>query len=380
MAKKHPRKISRPRAGGTARTPGKVRAKPAHKSPPAARPRAGAVVRGPGHQLAAGRQLLFVSGATLEHLPWETGEIFNHVQIALREIGRGKVDKPAQVSFYPQRESLLCATAAFVPNVQACGLKWFASYPNNQRLQLPQVSSVIVLSDPHTGFPIAFMDAGWLTSQRGPAVSAVAAKLLARPGAETATIIGGGVQGRGHITALAEAIPTLKTVWVYDHNPTNATRAIRAVKSKVRRSVVLQPADHLAVAVRGSDIVVSATSIQSQSAATVRADWIRGGALLLPLDLDAVFEPAVFEQADRFYVDSLDDLKALHEKGLFIRAMPQNVTGQLGQLIAGKVPGRSADAETIICLNTGVGSIDIVLARAVFEKACRLGVGQVLEL
>ena len=348
----------------------------------------GPLARGPGIQIKPGKQMLYLANANFEQLRWEPGEVLNHVQIAFRELGRGKIEKPPQISLYPQRESLLTATVAFVPNVQACGLKWFSSFPNNQRLDLPQVSSLVVLSDPHTGFPIAVMDATWLVAHRGPAVSAVAARSLARQGCTTATIIGSGVQGRGHIVALADALPSLTAIMVHDQSPAQggggggASKAIRWAKGQINRKIRIEPVTQLDQAVRVSDVIVSATALPDHEHGKpfVPAEWIRTGALILPLDLDAVFEPAVFEQADRFYVDSLDDLKAFHEQGLFIKAIPSNVTGQLGHLLAGKIEGRSADAEIIVCLSVGVGAIDIVLARAVFDKSCRLGVGQVLEL
>lgn len=339
------------------------------------------LVHGPGLVVKPGERMVYLSAADLARLPWEKFEILNHVQIALREAGRGKVEKPAQISLYPQRDSLLAASAAFIPNVQACGVKWFASFPNNHRLKLPQVCSMVMLADPHTGFPVAVMDAGWLIGQRGAAVSALAARLLARPGAAVATIIGAGVQGRGHIPALAEVLPCLEFVHVYDTDPAAAARAVKWAGGKVPRRVRVAQGTDLRAAVRNADVIVTATCLRDKGEPSVRAEWIRSGALLLPLDLDAVLEPAIFEQADRFYVDSLDDLKSLHERGLFIRAMPGNVTGQLGQLLAvGQSTGRAAPAEKIVCLNTGAGSVDIVLAKAVFDKACRLGVGQVLAL
>ena len=383
------REPSRPSKGRSAR-PSPADVKPARAASPApsikpadrsVKPADRSVLaRGPGCQILPGQQMLFLSQASLARLPWENGEVINHVQFALRDIGRGKVETSQQIVLYPQRESLLSAVAACIPNVQACGLKLFATFPNNQRHQLPQVSSLVVLTDPHTGFPIAVMDAGWLVSQRGPAVSAVAAKLLGRATSTTATIIGAGVQGRGHIPALVDALPSLTTVWVYDIDPSQTVKAIRWARSVLSRKIHLEPAADLAAAVRTADVIVSATATREKASPTVPADWIRQGALVLPLDLDSIFAAEIFEQADRFYVDSLDDLKALHEKGVFLRAMPTHVTGQLGHLLAGRIEGRSADAEIIVCLNIGSGAVDIALARAAFDKACRLGVGQVLSL
>ncbi len=316
----------------------------------------------------------------MQRLPWEPGEVLNHVQLALRELGRGKVEMPAQVSLYPQREALLTAVPALVPNVRACGIKWSGSFPNNHRFQLPQVSALTVLADPHTGFPIAVIEATWLTAQRTPAVSAAAARLLARADSAVLGIIGGGVQGRGHIPALLDVLPGLRTVRIFDIRHSQAVRASKGWRGRLSRRVRIEPVQSVEQAVRDADVIVSATAITDRPEPSVSAEMIRGGALILPLDLDAVFEPAVFEQADRVYVDSAENLDRLRDQGLFKGGLPANIAGPLGALFAGGSPGRGADGERIVCLNVGVGCVDVVLAHAAYEKACRLGIGRVLEL
>lgn len=384
-AKKRAKKSPKPQAAkGKPDKPAAQTAKEAAPAVPSAEStaatRSSVVLRGKGLELRPGRDLVHLSRRQIESLPWEPGEIARHVEIALREHGRGKVELAVQTTLHPQREALLSAMPALVPNVQACGLKWFSTFPSNIHNNLPQVSAIAVLSDPHTGMPLATMDGSWLTAQRGPAVSAVAAKALARPGARTAAIIGGGVQGRNHIPALVAALSDLETIRVFDIQKTRAADATRGWRGKLARRVKIEAAGSAADAVRNADVLVSATSITSKPHPSVAEGWVRSGALVLPLDLDAVFEPAVFEKADRVFVDSPEDLDILRSKGLFKKGLPQNIAGTLGEAVCGKVDGRGADAERIVCLNVGVSCVDIVLARAIYEKALRTGVGTILEL
>ncbi len=354
---------------------------PEHPAPvPVDQRKARVLARGGGVTLETGRNLLYLSRSDIESLPWEPGEVYRHAEIALRELGRGKVEMPPQVALYPQREALLGAKPALVPNVQACGLKWFSSYPQNLSAGIPQVSAMCIVSDHQTGLPLAVMDATWLTAQRGAAVSAVAAARLAREGSRTAAIIGAGVQGRNHIPALVSVLGGLELITVYDVKKSRANEAAKGWRGKLGRKVRIEPVAEPADAVRDADVLVSATRVTAEPEPIVWADWIRSGALVLPLDLDAVFDPEVFERADRVYVDSPDDLEQFRAKGLFAAGLPDHVSGTLGELVAEKIEGRGADAERIVCMNVGVACVDVVLARAIYEKAVKLGVGTPLDL
>jgi ornithine cyclodeaminase/alanine dehydrogenase len=342
--------------------------------------KAGGVVSGGGHQLKVGSQLLYLAESDVSGLPWEPDEIVNHVQIALREHGRGKVEDAGALSLYPQRESLLTAMPAHVPNVQACGLKWLAHFPNNDRLGLPQVASVALLADPHSGFPLALMDATWLTARRGPAVSSVAARRLARPESRTAAIIGCGVQGRGHIPALTAVLPALEQIKLYDTDAKAAAAAARGWRGKLAHPVKIKTVDSAADAVRDADVIVTATRLTDKPDPDVPESWVRSGALAIAFDLDAVLDPELFERADRVYVDSVADVEGLMARGLLRGGLPDHLSGELGRLVAEKIPGRSADAERVACLFAGLGAVDVVLARAIYDKACRLGAGTLLDL
>ena len=337
--------------------------------------------RSPGRlTIKPGRDLLYLNHSDIERLPWEPGEALNHALLALREHGRGKAQMPVGVTLQPHRQALFTAAPAFVPNVQACGLKWISRFPGNLQAGLPQVSSLTVLSDPHSGFPLALIDGEWLAGQTGPAISAAAAKLLARPESATAAIIGAGVQGRGHIPALVHVLPNLTQIKVYDTSKSRLAAAVKGWRGKLGRPVRIEAVDDYLQAVRDADVLISATAYSDKPSPAVPLGWIRNGALIISLDLDNVFEPGVFHGVDRFYVDSAEELELLRRIGMFQKGLPDHVTGLLGQVAVGRLSGRGAVAERIACLNLGLGCVDIVLARAVFEKACKLGVGQVLRL
>jgi alanine dehydrogenase len=74
-------------------------------------------------------------------------------------------------------------------------LKWVTSFPGNPAQGLPTVTGLVLLSDASNGTLRAVLDAGAVTSLRTGAAAVLAAETLGRADAETAAVIGSGVNG-----------------------------------------------------------------------------------------------------------------------------------------------------------------------------------------
>src|SRR5207302_2322969 len=74
-------------------------------------------------------------------------------------------------------------------------LKWVTSFPGNPAHGLPTVTGLVLLSDASNGMPEAVLDAGAVTALRTGAAAVLAAETLGRPDAQTAAVIGAGVNG-----------------------------------------------------------------------------------------------------------------------------------------------------------------------------------------
>src|SRR5262245_48850633 len=75
-------------------------------------------------------------------------------------------------------------------------LKWVTSFPGNPERGLPTVTGLVLLSNADDGRLEAALDAGVVTALRTGAAAVLAAETLGRADAETATVIGAGVNGR----------------------------------------------------------------------------------------------------------------------------------------------------------------------------------------
>src|SRR5207244_8882803 len=128
-------------------------------------------------------------------------------------------------------------------------------YPANPSRGLDTHLGLVILHDGETGAPKAIMNASAITAIRTAAVSAVATKLLARDDAHTLAILGAGVQAKSHL----QAIPLVRDI-----------REVRMFSRTGKR----QNANSAEEAVRGADIIVTATSSKEP---VVKREWIASG-------------------------------------------------------------------------------------------------------
>lgn len=252
------------------------------------------------------------------------------------------------------------------------GLKWIPSVPENPSRGLPRGIGVILLSDPETGLPVAFMDGTVVSAMRTGAVSGVAARELARPGARRLGLLGAGVQARTQLMALERTLPALEEIRVFDIDAAKAARLASERGGGATRLVVATPEE----AVRGADVVVPATMAPEPF---IPADWIEAGALVLSVSsLDVRTD--VIQAADLVVADDVAHETA-HRSRLLARAEAAGVLDRdtvvpLGAIVAGEHPGRTAAEQIVVVSPVGLGIEDLAWATYVFRRAEQLDVGR----
>ena len=257
-------------------------------------------------------------------------------------------------------------------------LKSLCLMPGNPAIGLDTHQGTVTLFDGGTGVPTAILDASAVTAVRTAAVSAVATRTLAREDARVLAILGAGVQGRAHLTALA-GVREFEEVRVY--SPTEAhARAVAAAGDGRARVVGSAEA-----AVRGADVVVTATNAREP---VLRRDWLEPGAhvnavgasqpSVRELDVETVAECALF----------CDSRESLHnEAGEYLLAVEEgaisgenHVRGELGEVLAGSAPGRLDADELTVFRSLGLAVEDLAAAQCAVTRARRMRIGTEVEL
>lgn len=330
-------------------------------------------------QPVLGRECLYLSREEVVRVGVTMAETIAAVTEAYTEKGQGLTQMPAKTALHPLNEdAFIHAMPAYVPGSKGAGIKWVSGYPDNpSKHGLPYITGLLILNDPATGVPTAVMDCTWITAKRTGAVSGMAAKRLARPDSTVAAILGTGVQARTQLEALATAMPELRAAYLYDAIPSAVDRFINDMRAVVQ-GVALKGVASAEAAVRPADIVVSAGPILKRPNPVVQAEWLKEGALGLPIDFDSMWSGAALSLGNKYYVDDLGQYKHYQGLGYFNEAPA--VLGDLGDLLTGRVPGRTSPTEPIISMNLGTAICDMALAARIYQRALERNIGTLLPL
>jgi ornithine cyclodeaminase/alanine dehydrogenase len=293
----------------------------------------------------------------------------------LPEQARGRVAMPAKVTMNLAEFGLSAwntAMPAYIESLGASGFKWVGGFAENRRLYgLPFLISLILVQDAPTGYPLAVMDGVHITNLRTGAVTALAVRNYARPGARYLAQIGTGVQARFGIEA-SKRVVALDEIRAYDIDPEAATAFAREVAE--RHGIAVRVCTDAEAAVRGADIVVTATT---SSTPIVRHAWLAEGVTAISVGSQGQeFDDDAVLGADKLVCDSweqcthLGELRSFAESGRLTRA---DVFAEIGETIAGLMPGREQDDESILVVPIGLGSLDIALARVAYDRVLAAG-------
>ena len=289
-------------------------------------------------------------------------------------------DKVSVVFNADTQERINCLPAGLLED-GIYGMKWVSVFPENPKLHnLPNLSAVTLLSELETGFPVAFMEGTMCSNLRTAAVSAVAAKHLARRETTTIGFIGAGEQAKTHFLALKHVIPSIKTCRVASRTDASE-KAFIAQMSRFYPDVEFVPCGGCyEKAARNAGIIVTAISGQTP---ILKADWVSAGALYIHV-AGLEDEYAVAQKAEKIVCDDWSVVKhrtqtisRMYQAGLLT---DESIYADLHEIVSGKKPGRENDREFIYFNAVGLSYIDVMLAGRMYRRACKMNKGRLITM
>jgi len=241
-------------------------------------------------------------------------------------------------------------------------LKWVTSFPGNPAKGLPTVTGLVLLSDASNGMLKAVLDAGAVTALRTGAAAVVAAETLGRADAETAAVIGAGVNGE----AVARTfVARGRRVLLWDVDQARAEEVAERIGAEraASRDEALA-ADLLVTVTPGKEIVLGEGSLQpGQHASLMGAD----GPGKAEIAVEELARVGVF----------CDDWEQASHNGDLVHAVEAGVltrddVSQLGDVLIGTAEGRTSDGDITIFDSTGLAIQDLAIALAAMERAGEL--------
>lgn len=258
-----------------------------------------------------------------------------------------------KISQKPDRDSFFNTMPCCLPKLNCMGVKVVSRLPTN----LPPLKSVITLFDMHTGDLKSLLEADWITSMRTGAVAALAARTFTNNFKQARfAFVGLGNIARSVFKCLSSLWQEdeIHDVWLLRYKD-QAEKFIEEFKYCVNvRFHVTDKRDEL---VAQTDALFSCVTVMNEQ--FLSPEKYPQGYTCIPVhtkgfqDCDLVF--------DKVFGDDIE-----HERG-FKNFLSFRSFAEIGDVLSGKVPGRTSSEERILCYNVGIALHDVWFASRIYD-------------
>lgn len=207
---------------------------------------------------------------------------------------------------------------------------------------------------------LAVIEANHLGQIRTGAASGYATSLLARPDSRTLGVIGSGFQARTQVEAIRAAMPGIERVKVWSRSPEK--------REAFARDVGAEPAESAEAAVRGLDIVVTATS---SGEPVLEEAWVAPGTHVNAMGSNQArrreLPGELVRRADLIVADSVEQSR-MEAGDLLLADVEWDRVVELKEVASGRA-GRTRPEDVTIFKSNGLAVEDVIAAGLVYERA-----------
>ena len=336
---------------------------------------------------AAPLSLVYLNAPDVAALQLTDDEIIGAVESGLRAQGEGQSVIEPRMHLVPGCDADGTAIhghfnvlRGYVAPLSLAGVKVVGDYVDNYTLGLPSEMGLLTLFDPRTGRPLAVIDAAGLTDMRTGAVTALGARYLARSNSRVLAHIG--ARGTAYWNVrLLDRLFHFDEIRVHSRRAESRDAFATRLSSDLGKPV--RAVSDWERCVRDADIVVEASRLPVPTP-MLRTDWIKRSALVVPYGTMSAVELTLTDIMDKIVVDDWGQCRtgqfgALRPHVEAGKLTERTLHAELGEIVAGRKPGRERDDETILFWHRGLSLSDIALGAAMLDKAARLSIGQTLR-
>jgi ornithine cyclodeaminase/alanine dehydrogenase len=304
----------------------------------------------------------YLSYEALEALGITSEAAVESIEHLIRGRAEGRMwNAPKSALLLPDGRFLM-STLAAADDPPFVAVKSLVLNHRNPQHGQPLVNSLVTLLDSDTGRPVAVIDGNWVAAIRTAALSAVAAKRLARSDAAIAAFIGCGVQARSHLRAFADLFP-LKEVRALGRGSANRDALCRTAEAM---GLAASASGSAREAVTGADLIVSSVTFSPGLEPFVDARWLAPGSFAAITDVALPWVKESMSAFDRIVIDDVA------QEATMPQAMVQSdlVSGDISGLVNGSIKGRDSDAERTAFTFRGLALGDLALAGLAYQSSC----------
>lgn len=303
----------------------------------------------------------------IEKIGWE--KYIKEIKLGFKHSAAGKADIPHKIYVNTPFGSDMRCMPAYLTEYKGgkyCGVKIVSVAPKNRTKQLPTVIGEYVLRDAETQQMLAIMRAEELTAYRTGAATAVATDALARKNSKVLSIIGAGKQSYYQAKGIL-AVRKIEKIKIFDlFKPAME----RFKESEKDFGVEITMTSSIEEAIKDADII---TTVTPSTKPFISTELISDGMHINGVGADAKhkieFDPNVLAKAKVF----VDDIEQCINSGEIYRALQSNIIKKadlvpIGDVLIGKITGRSSETEITFFKSTGVAHEDLITAILVYEE------------
>jgi len=311
-------------------------------------------------------------------------DALNYVEEAYKQLTLGKAIVPQRIAITDPAPGLTLIMPGIIGGeMNALATKIVSVYKQNpEKYKMPTVLAKVMVQDINTGDIIGIMDGSLITAMRTGAATGVSVKYLARKDSKTLGIYSAGVQARKQVSGVYWGLnEKLEKCKVYDLKKDIAEEFKKEIENELGIDVEISQSGNDLLS--DTDIIVAATTSITP---LFSGDKVADGTHISSIGADAPdvreLDSTIIKRAS-LRVAGLKEA-CLAEAGDYIIPINEGIIIEndiisIGDIITGKIPGRTSDSEITVFKSVGISAQDVAVGKLVYDRALEKGIGQDID-